>query len=155
MLQRIKEDPAARAIPVPIPDSDGPPADPTHSQQIPLNLCVNARDAMRDQGTLTLGLDQQEIAPATTRAHPLSMPGVDGLTLVRRLRAGGADVPVIAMMGLASTEQVSELRELGVEHLLQKPFGIGELLKQLSVHFGEFESLTAASTKKTTERRES
>jgi signal transduction histidine kinase len=263
-------------------------ADPTQVQQILLNLCVNARDAMRDTGTLTLGLALANVEPATTRAHPgskpgphavlrvrdsgsgitpadlerifdpffttkpldqgtglglssvlgivkahggfiqvdsavgegsefrvylpvaatsnvqpmpekvaaerrapggmvlvvddepqvrgvvrrgltrhgyrvleafdgasgfeqftanardigavvldLSMPVVDGLSLVRRLRGCGAEVPVIAMMGLASAEQVRELRELGVRHLLQKPFGIGELLKHLSLHFSE------------------
>jgi signal transduction histidine kinase len=67
----------------------------------------------------------------------LSMPEVDGLELVRQIRALGSDVPIIAIMGHATSEQVHELRSLGVRDLLQKPFGIAELLKHLAGYFAQ------------------
>jgi signal transduction histidine kinase len=67
----------------------------------------------------------------------LSMPEVDGLELVRAIRALGSSVPIIAIVGLATSHQVQELRALGVRHLLQKPFGIAELLKPLAGYFAE------------------
>ena len=58
----------------------------------------------------------------------LSMPSLDGTALVRRLREAGSDVPVIAMSGLTGPEQTSELRVLGVETILSKPFTAEVLL---------------------------
>ena len=50
-------------------------ADATQMQQVLMNLCVNARDAMPRGGTLTLRLDCADLNGDATRLHPKALPG--------------------------------------------------------------------------------
>lgn len=50
-------------------------ANPTQIHQLILNLCVNARDAMPNGGTLTVTLGNQRLSPAEAEAIPQGSPG--------------------------------------------------------------------------------
>ncbi|HEX9048222.1 MAG TPA: response regulator, partial [Verrucomicrobiae bacterium] len=50
-------------------------ADATQIQQVLMNLCVNARDAMPRGGLLTIALDKKELTDAGTAIHPKARPG--------------------------------------------------------------------------------
>lgn len=49
--------------------------DATQIQQVLMNLCVNARDAMPQGGVLTIGLDKKELDAAGTHIHPKAKAG--------------------------------------------------------------------------------
>ena len=49
--------------------------DATQIQQVIMNLCVNARDAMPHGGVLTIGLDKKELDAVGAAIHPKARPG--------------------------------------------------------------------------------
>jgi two-component system cell cycle sensor histidine kinase/response regulator CckA len=49
--------------------------DPTHLQQIILNLTVNARDAMPEGGALVIATEVEDLSPDHCRLHPGAKPG--------------------------------------------------------------------------------
>jgi PAS domain S-box-containing protein len=50
-------------------------ADPTHIESIIVNLAVNARDAMPEGGTLTLGTDNRDLDREALQGNPDARPG--------------------------------------------------------------------------------
>ncbi|WP_153099900.1 response regulator [Paraburkholderia hayleyella] len=61
----------------------------------------------------------------------LMMPGVDGLTALRRLRASGDDIPVIMLTARADDIDRIVGLELGADDYLGKPFNPRELLARV------------------------
>ncbi len=49
--------------------------DPTQIEQVVMNLCVNARDAMPDGGRIRIALDVVDLDPAFCRIHSWARPG--------------------------------------------------------------------------------
>ncbi len=56
------------------------------------------------------------------------MPGVDGITLYKKLLAEGCQAPVIVMSGHGTVETAVEATRLGAHTFLEKPLSIGRLL---------------------------
>lgn len=50
-------------------------ADPTQVEQVLMNLCLNARDAMRDGGRLTIETQNATLDEEYCRIHPYAKPG--------------------------------------------------------------------------------
>jgi PAS domain S-box-containing protein len=50
-------------------------ADATQLSQVLMNLCVNARDAMADGGTLTISAENRQVDQSYTSQHPEAKPG--------------------------------------------------------------------------------
>ncbi|CAD6560369.1 Transcriptional regulatory protein OmpR [Paraburkholderia kirstenboschensis] len=61
----------------------------------------------------------------------LMMPGVDGLTALRRLRASGDDIPVLMLTARANEEDRIAGLELGADDYLGKPFNPRELVARI------------------------
>lgn len=70
-----------------------------------------------------------EIAVVVT---DMAMPYMDGEALIRALRKMNADVKIIAMSGLVSSGQTTELKNLNVNIILAKPYTAETLLKTLN-----------------------
>ena len=77
-MQRIANETFPRAIEINTRISKQPCVllgDATQIQQVIMNLCVNARDAMPHGGTLTIGLDKKELDAAGVAIHPKAKAG--------------------------------------------------------------------------------
>jgi len=72
------------------------------------------------------------------------LPGMDGVELVRRLRAEHPDLAVVVMTAYGTIESAVEAMRLGAAEYLVKPFDAAELLMVVR-HAIEFQELRAAS----------
>lgn len=61
----------------------------------------------------------------------LMLPGMDGLTLIERLRAGEIRTPVIVLSAKRSTDDKVTCLRRGADDYLAKPFDLSELLARL------------------------
>mgnify|MGYP003703629015 CR=1 FL=1 len=57
----------------------------------------------------------------------LSLPGLDGLDVLKRLRARGSGLPVLILTARGSTEERVQGLNLGADDYLAKPFELSEL----------------------------
>ncbi len=60
------------------------------------------------------------------------MPGVSGMELIKGLRYLDTEVPIILMTGYGSASLRQEAVTLGVDHCIDKPFDIDDLLLTVS-----------------------
>ena len=103
---------------------------------------IDDQELMRDSLMHTLGragyrvrtFDQAASAFETVRKGPfdlvitdLKMPGMDGVELLRRLRAAGQDLPVILMTAYGTVATAVEAMKLGAYDYIQKPFEAEEI----------------------------
>lgn len=61
----------------------------------------------------------------------IMMPGMDGVTLLKRLREGGINTPALFLTARTETEQRIEGLDAGADDYLPKPFSTGELLARV------------------------
>ena len=61
----------------------------------------------------------------------LKMPRCDGFELIRRLRAAHANIPIIAVCGTFSHEDLDQASELGAQATMRKPIRLHELAETL------------------------
>jgi PAS domain S-box-containing protein len=62
----------------------------------------------------------------------MMMPEMDGLETIRALRGVRPDVPIVLISGLHTQTLSDEAAELGVQHVLAKPFSSAPLLQSLA-----------------------
>lgn len=61
----------------------------------------------------------------------IMLPGRDGLSIVRKLRAEGHDVPVVLLTARGDVDERVEGLDLGADDYLPKPFAMSELVARL------------------------
>jgi two-component system response regulator TctD len=62
----------------------------------------------------------------------LGLPRMDGLEILRRLRARGSHVPVLVLTARSSVDDRVQGLNLGADDYLPKPFGLAELVARLN-----------------------
>jgi two-component system, cell cycle sensor histidine kinase and response regulator CckA len=72
---------------------------------------------------------QNEISVVVT---DMVMPSMDGVTTIRTLRKINPAVKIIAVSGLASSEKVNTVTDMGVKAFLAKPYTAKQLLQTIS-----------------------
>ncbi|HYG36233.1 MAG TPA: PAS domain S-box protein, partial [Clostridia bacterium] len=91
---------------------------------------ITARDGK--QGLSKLTQPGNEIKAILT---DIMMPIMDGLALIRSARQLNLQLPIIVMTGLMNhpneEDRAAQLQELGIQHILRKPFHAEELLARL------------------------
>lgn len=61
----------------------------------------------------------------------INMPGLDGVTVLKRLQDAGSDTAVIMMSGHGSEELAVECMRNGAEDYISKPFALEDLLQRI------------------------
>jgi len=74
------------------------------------------------------GLYMAQSNPYDLVVLDLMLPKVDGLTLLKRLRTGGAETPALILTARDDKESVVTLLNAGADDYVAKPFDLGELL---------------------------
>jgi DNA-binding response OmpR family regulator len=87
----------------------------------------------------------------------LMMPGLDGATITRSVRAEGVSTPIIILTGRGETEYKVDLLNTGADDYIVKPFSFDELLARINtilrrpaaaqpvvLHVGDIEMDTSA-----------
>jgi excisionase family DNA binding protein len=78
------------------------------------------------------GLRRLDAAHYDLAIIDLRMPGLDGLSVIRHLRAHSATLPVIVVTGHSTEASAVEALNLGVSFYLTKPFRLPQLLKAVN-----------------------
>ena len=79
---------------------------------------------------LRLARDQSETAPDLV-LRDLMLPKLDGFRVLRELRVGGVDIPVLVLTARGEEADVVRALRLGADDYVTKPFGLLELLARV------------------------
>jgi DNA-binding response OmpR family regulator len=77
------------------------------------------------------GLSLASIVPYDAAIVDIMLPGMDGLSMISRLRADGVKTPVIILSAKQTVEDRVRGLQMGGDDYLTKPFSITELLARL------------------------
>lgn len=103
-------------------------------------LADATRRALQSQGWAVDMTARGEPVTASVRQDPydlvildIGLPGIDGFEVLRRLRAAGADVPVLMLTARDAVEDRVRGLEAGADDYLVKPFALPELVARAGV----------------------
>jgi PAS domain S-box-containing protein len=82
-------------------------------------------------GTEALAIFAMNSGRVAAMLTDLMMPFMDGAALIRALRTMVPALPIIASTGLGEKAQLAQLKAMGVETILHKPYGADTLLRAI------------------------
>ena len=78
----------------------------------------------------------------------LMLPGMDGLSVCREMRKGGAYVPILVLTAKSTELDRVVGLEMGADDYLTKPFSIPELMARIKALFRRVDALSSKATEK-------
>jgi DNA-binding response OmpR family regulator len=88
-------------------------------------------DSVRDQGhTVAIGHSGAEGLALLAEKTPdavfldLVMPGLSGVELLKEIRRGHPELPIVVVTGRAEAQDLDEVRRLGVADIVEKPWAL-------------------------------
>jgi DNA-binding response OmpR family regulator len=79
------------------------------------------------------GLEKALNSPFDAIVLDIMLPGIDGLTVARRLRSGGVRTPILILTGRDSAADIVRGLDVGADDYLTKPFSFEVLAARLRV----------------------
>jgi two-component system, cell cycle sensor histidine kinase and response regulator CckA len=87
------------------------------------------RVLLASDGTEGLALHERHRDEIAVVLTDLSMPTMDGATMIDELRSRDPDLRVVASSGILESDLVDRARASGVSGFIEKPYPAGELLQ--------------------------
>jgi len=88
-------------------------------------------DVVRNGSQADALLQRADASDVSVVVLDIGLPGIDGFEVVRRLRARGANIPVLLLTARDAIEDRVRGLELGADDYLVKPFASAELVARL------------------------
>ena len=76
-------------------------------------------------------LTKAALTPPDLVILDLMLPGMDGWQVLRELRAGGTECPVVVVSARASEQDKVQVLKMGADDYVAKPFGMSELVARV------------------------
>jgi CheY-like chemotaxis protein len=92
---------------------------------------ANYRVLCASDGAKAIEIFTQHMSAIKAVVTDINMPSIDGVTLIRAMSQMKSGITFVATTGGEESVKILELKNLGVESFLLKPFNIDELLKTL------------------------
>ena len=104
-----------------------------------VDFLTTLAERLESRGLNVTTLTRGEDAVATVEAQSfdlivldLSMPGIDGIETLKRIKAKQPDAEIIMLTGQGSIKTSIEAMKLGAEDFIEKPVNITELMNKIS-----------------------
>jgi|tagenome__1003787_1003787.scaffolds.fasta_scaffold20989259_2 two-component system response regulator AtoC len=102
-----------------------------HARLLRSNLARPARVKVEVAGSAPEALERIAAGGVDAVVTDLVMPGMDGIELVRRIRAAGSGIPVVLVSAAATLERGVEAMRAGATDFVAKPVNVTTLLARI------------------------
>src|SRR5215213_4674685 len=102
-----------------------------HARLLRANLSRPASVRVEVVGSAPEALERIAAGGVDAVVTDLVMPGMDGIELVRRIRAGGSGIPVLVVSAAATLERGVEAMRAGATDFAAKPVNVTTLLARI------------------------
>jgi two-component system, NtrC family, response regulator AtoC len=117
-----------------------------HARLLRANLSRPSRVRVEVVGSAPEALDRIAAGGVDAVVTDLVMPGMDGIELVRRIRAAGSHIPVMLVSAAATLERGVEAMRAGATDFVAKPVNVTTLLARIEAEAGAGREPGAAGT---------
>jgi len=116
-----------------------------HARLLRANLSRPSRVKVEVAGSAPEALERIAAGGVDAVVTDLVMPGMDGIELVRRIRAAGGAIPVVLVSAAATLERAVEGMRAGATDFVAKPVNVTSLLARIEEAVGPRQATPSAA----------